>query len=517
MGVLSSVAELHCAGSAVVGVRAVGQSRLLFDPCCRQYCQRSGVLSLRKVSPWCSRHSSRTAKKFPRLQLQPSCGMVAAMIKPPPSAPVPLGRARRFLHLGRAVGEMAASATAQGLRQWAKGEQPQLRELLLTPTNARRLATRLSALRGAAMKLGQLMSMDGQGVLPGPFAELLGGLRDRAQAMPTAQLMQVLKREYGARWPQRFRSFDETPVAAASIGQVHRAQTSDGRWLALKIQFPGIRQSIHSDINNLALLARTPGLLPAALDVQPLLQRARQQLLQETDYVAEARAATLYRQRLGADPMLMVPAVHPDYCSAHILASDFVAGESVDRMVSNGTSAYNRDRIASGTVRLAVREFFEMRLVQTDPNFGNYLLEANTGRIALLDFGATEEVTAARVAQLRELARALKTGDVPRLTQAALHAGFIAADDAPAQTQGVMELMQMAGEPLRHIGSYDFAASDLFARGFERGQAQFFGAGYARTPPPDLIFLQRKFVGTFMLCARLKARVDLGELFAAQL
>jgi aarF domain-containing kinase len=430
---------------------------------------------------------------------------------------VPRGRARRFLHLGRAVGEMAASATAQGLLRLAQGDKPDFRQLMLTPNNARRLATRLSAMRGAVMKLGQLVSMDGLGVLPAPFAELLGGLRDRAHVMPTAQLMQVLKREYGARWAQRFRSFDEAPLAAASIGQVHRAQTVDGRWLALKIQYPGVRDSIHSDIANLALLARTPGLMPAALDITPLLARARQQLLQETDYANEARAATRYRQRLGTDPVLVVPAVHDDFCTAHILATDWVAGEAVDRVVGNGTSPYNRDRIAAALCRLAVREFFEMRLVQTDPNFGNYLFDATSGRIALLDFGATEEVTPKRVAQLRELARALKTGDLPRLWAAALHAGFIAADDAPAQTQGVLELMQMAGEPLRHVGVYDFAASDLFARGFERGQAQFFGAGYARTPPPDLIFLQRKFVGTFMLCARLQARVDLGEVFAAQL
>jgi aarF domain-containing kinase len=430
---------------------------------------------------------------------------------------VPRGRALRFLHLGRAVGEMAASATAQGLLRMAKGDSPDFRQLMLTPANARRLARRLSALRGAVMKVGQLMSMDGQGVLPGPFAELLGGLRDRAHVMPTAQLMQVLQREYGARWAQRFRSFEEAPIAAASIGQVHRVQTADGRWLALKIQYPGVRESIHSDIDNLALLARTPGLVPAALDITPLLQRARQQLLQETDYGAEARAASRYRQRLGPDPVLNVPAVHADFSTAHILASDFVAGEPVDRLASNGTSAYNRDRVAAALCRLAVREFFEMRLVQTDPNFGNYLFDANTGRIHLLDFGATEEVTPTRVAQLRELARALRAGDVPRLTTAALQAGLLGADDAPAQTQGVIELMLLAGEPLRHAGTYDFGASDLFARGFERGQAQFFGAGYARTPPPDLIFLQRKFVGTFMLCARLKARVDLAGVFAAQL
>jgi aarF domain-containing kinase len=430
---------------------------------------------------------------------------------------VPRGRTRRLLHLGRAVGEMAAGAAAQGLLQWAKGERPSVAQLMLTPANASRLAKRLSTMRGAAMKLGQLMSMDGHGVLPAPFAQLLGGLRDRAHVMPTAQLMQVLAHEYGSRWHQRFRSFDEAPVAAASIGQVHRAQTQDGRWLALKIQYPGVRESIASDISNLALLLRTPGIVPAALNMQPLLERARQQLHLETDYVAEARAATAYRERLGDDPVLMVPAVHGDFCTAHILATSWAAGVSVDHVAHDGTSAYNRDRIATALCRLAVREFFDMRLVQTDPNFGNYLWCADTGRIALLDFGATETVTPARVAQLRELARALRAGSAAQVAAAALQAGLVGAEDAAAQTQGVVDLLLMAGEPLRQTGAYDFGASNLFARGFAQGQAQFFGAGYARTPPPDLVFLQRKFVGTFMLCARLKARVDLNAVFAPAL
>ena len=158
-----------------------------------------------------------------------------------------------------------------------------------------------------------------------------------------------------------------------------------------------------------------------------------------------------------------------------------------------------------------------MRLVQTDPNFGNYLFDAASGRIALIDFGATEAVLPDRVEQLRELGRALRADDVPRIEAASLQAGITAAEDPPAQSRGVIELMRLAGEPLRHAGTYDFGASTLFARSFELGRDQFFGAGYARTPPPDLLFLQRKFAGTFMLCARMRARVDQGQIFSGEL
>jgi predicted unusual protein kinase regulating ubiquinone biosynthesis (AarF/ABC1/UbiB family) len=430
------------------------------------------------------------------------------------SAPVPEGRARRFLHIGRAVGEMAASAAAQGLGQLARGQRPDLAQLMLSADNARRLAQRLSTMRGAVMKVGQLMSMDGHGVLPPHFAALLGGLRDQAHGMPATQLADVLEREYGADWHQRFRRFSFTPVAAASIGQVHRAETHDGQVLALKIQYPGVRQSIASDMANLGLLARTPGLVPPGLDVAALLARAGEQLARETDYRAEARAATAYRAQLGDDPVLTVPAVLEAHCTDHIIATEFAPGLPVDRLAQDGAPQAQRDHVAAALCRLAVHEFFYMRLVQTDPNFGNYLFDAASGRIALIDFGATEAVTPERVEQLRALGRALRNDDRALLTAASHAAGFTAAGDPPPQTQGVIAMMQMAGEPLRQAGAYDFGASDLFARGFAQGQAQFFGEGYARTPPPDLMVLQRKFVGTFMLCARLRARVDLGEVFA---
>jgi predicted unusual protein kinase regulating ubiquinone biosynthesis (AarF/ABC1/UbiB family) len=433
------------------------------------------------------------------------------------SAAVPQGRARRLLHLGRAVGEMAASAAAGGLQQLARGERPALAELMLTPANARRLAARLSAMRGAVMKVGQLMSMDGHGVLPPAFAELLGGLRDQSHVMPATQLAEVLEREYGAQWHARFRRLTFAPIAAASIGQVHRAETHDGRVLALKIQYPGVRASIDSDVANLGLLARTPGLVPPGLDVAPLLVRVREQLLRETDYAAEAAALSDYRQRLGPDPVLWVPALVPEHCTPHILATEFAAGTPVAEMAHSGAPQAQRDAVALALSRLSVREFFQMRLVQTDPNFGNYLFDSASGRIALLDFGATEPVSAQRVEDLRELGRAQKAGDRGRVQRAALAAGFIGPDDAPSQAAAIVQLMMLAGEPLRHAGPYDFGASSVVGRVFEAGHAQYRGEGYARTPPADLLFFQRKFAGTFLLCARLRARVDLGVAFGGEL
>jgi len=441
---------------------------------------------------------------------------------PPPDRPplrtaaVPQGRGSRMLQLGLAVGGLAAGAAAEGVARLARGERPALADMVFTPGNARRLAERLSQMRGAAMKLGQMLSMDGHGVLPPAFSALLAGLRDQAHAMPATQLDAVLSSAYGTDWHSRFRRFSFQPVASASIGQVHRAETQDGRVLALKIQHPGVRQGIVGDVANLALLARTPGLLPAGLDLTEMLARLQTQLLHETDYLAEAGATTAYRLALGDDPVLQVPAVHADHSGSMILATDFAPGVPVDRLAESGTQA-QRDAVATALARLAAQELFAMQLVQTDPNFSNYLFDAATGRVALIDFGAAQAVAPERVQQLRQLGRGMRDQDQAGLRAAALALGYVGDTEPAAQAEGVLAMLMAAGEPLRHAGVYDFSASDLFKRMFAQGQAQFFDQGFSRTPPSDLLLLQRKFIGTFLLCARLRARVDLGALFAPHL
>ncbi|MBK5914020.1 ABC1 kinase family protein [Rhodocyclus purpureus] len=434
-----------------------------------------------------------------------------------PTAPVPRGRSRRFLHLGRAVGEMAASAAADGIAQLARGQKPVLSDLMLTPDNARRLAERLSKMRGAVMKVGQLMSMDGKDVLPPEFAHLLARLRDSAHTMPLPELAKVLEQEWGSGWEQRFKRFSFNPIAAASIGQVHRAETHDGRTLAIKIQYPGVRDSIDSDIANVALLTRVPGLVPPGIDLAPILERARLQLHEETDYVAEAKALQAYRERLGDDSFLCVPALHADLSTPHILATDFAEGISIDQLAQAAYPQALRDRIAGALARLAMRELFEFGLMQTDPNFANYLYDAARERITLLDFGATQAVDAELAEVLRDMARGLRDRDRPRLQETARRVGFIGERDTAAHVEGVIDLMLLSSEPLRHPGPYDFGKSDLFARVYTSGRDKYMDRGFTSAPPTDIMLMQRKLAGVFMLAARLRARVDVAELFAPYL
>jgi len=160
---------------------------------------------------------------------------------------------------------------SEGARQLTQGKRPSLSELLLTPANAHRLTHRLSDMRGAAMKVGQLLSMDSGQILPPELSEILARLRDSAHQMPSTQVTAVLQQAWGKHWQGQFKHFNFIPVAAASIGQVHEAVLQDGQRLAIKIQYPGIKRSIDSDVDNVASLLRLFKLIPQEMNFLPVL------------------------------------------------------------------------------------------------------------------------------------------------------------------------------------------------------------------------------------------------------
>lgn len=429
--------------------------------------------------------------------------------KPPP-APVPQTRLRRLAGLGMAAGGLAAGAAAQGLKRLSRGEAPDFRGALLSAPNAVRFAQRLAKMRGAAMKVGQLISMQGEDILPPQFAQALSVLRAQAAPMPPQQLHRVLGREYGAGWQRRFAHFDEEPVAAASIGQVHRARAVDGRELALKIQYPGVARSIASDVDNVAALLRVFDLLPIGLDVSGIVAEAKRQLMQEADYLSEARFLEQFAGLLADEPMLLVPRVHRDLSTKRIMAMDFVEAQPLDALAE--ASQARRNAVGALLERLLFRELFEFRTMQTDPNLANYLYQPHSGRVVLLDFGATRHFEPEFVANYARISRAVIDGDRAAVAREAVRIGYAAADDPPQRTEAVVGMCMLACEPLRHAGRYDFGASDLPARvrnlGFELGVRR----RLLRPPPPETIFLHRKLVGSFLLLARLGAQVDVRAL-----
>ena len=427
---------------------------------------------------------------------------------------VPSGRLTRFARFGGMATGVAGSMIADGARQLAQGQRPRFADLLLTPDNARKVAGQLATLRGAAMKMGQLLSMDGGDLLSPELAEIMGRLRADADPMPVRQLETVLTAEWGRGWRTRFARFDVRPIAAASIGQVHRAQTRDGRDLAIKIQYPGVRRSIDSDVDNVAGLIRLTGQLPKSVDLAPLLAEAKRQLHEEADYVREAEYLARFGTLLADARDYRVPGLHADFTTKNVLAMDFVAGVAVEKLADDPQPT--RDRVMGLAIALVLRELFDFGLMQTDPNFANFRYDRASERLVLLDFGASREFSAAVAKPYRELLHAGLAGDSAAAKSALLATGFI-GDCMPASHHDAIAAMFTAAlAPLRTDGHFDFADRRIIDRMREQGLAlagdREVWRNSVHVPPIDALFLQRKFAGLYLLGRRLAARVDMAPL-----
>ena len=429
-----------------------------------------------------------------------------ANARDPRARAVPSGRLARFGQFGRLAGGIAGGMIAEGARRLAEGERPRIGDLLLTPANVSRVAERLSHLRGAAMKLGQMISMDAGDVLPAELTEIMASLRDRAHYMPPAQLQQVLAREWGRDWRTRFARFEPRPIAAASIGQVHRATMRDGRVLAIKVQYPGVRESIDADVDNVATLLRVSGLLPRELDIAPLLAEAKVQLAEEADYRREGAQMVRYGELLADDPAFVVPTLDRDLTTDRVLAMSFVDGVAVDRIADADQAV--RDSAMASLIGLVLRELFAFGVMQTDPNFANFRFQPDTGRLVLLDFGAVRDVARATRESYRALLAAGLANDADAVRDAAVAAGFMAPAAVARHRERVDRIIGIIVGEMNRPGPFDFGDRRFVAA--IRDEAAAIGGDRAswHVPPADLLFVQRKVSGTALLAARLKARVD---------
>ena len=422
-------------------------------------------------------------------------------------AAVPTGRAARLWHFGGMATGIAGSVAAGGLRALAGGKRPDLAQLLLTPANTLRLTDGLSHLRGAALKLGQMLSMDTGIVLPGELTAILARMRDDARHMPPKQLQSVLNAEWGPGWYSRFARFDVRPVAAASIGQVHRARLPDGTDLAIKVQYPGVRASIDSDVDNVATLLRLPGLMPRGMDLSPLLTEAKRQLHAEADYLAEAQHLARFASLLAGSDMFALPTLHDALCTPQVLAMRYMESAPLDSLVDAPQAL--RDRVATALIDLVLRELFVFGAMQTDPNLANYRYEPKAGRIVLLDFGAVQPIAPALAADFRALARVALEGGDAATRDAMLRIGYFGADTAPHHQALIQSMFATAMGPVRQNTPFDFGTSTLLHTLRDMGLAIGNDRELAHVPPAATLFLHRKIGGMYLMAAKLRARVAL--------
>lgn len=431
---------------------------------------------------------------------------------------VPKSRLSRLSKLGSLAGRVAGNMLVDGGKELAQGKRPVLRELLLTEKNLKQLADKLAKMRGAAMKAGQLLSMDAGNLLPDELAAILDRLRAEAVTMPAVQLHDVLESQWGDDWQDSFSHFSFNPIAAASIGQVHKATTREGLELAVKVQYPGVRESIDSDLDNVFSLLKISGLIPKEVDLTPLVDEARAQLKYEADYLREGEQMQLYAKHLQSFEQrdeILIPEYYPDLSTDQLLCMSFMQGRPLDTL--NHASQEERNRVVSLMARLFFAEFLHYRTVQTDPNLANYLYHAEAKQLVLLDFGATRSFEQSFVMDYSAALKAAIAGDRQALLTALETLGFFDEGRARRNIDVVLDIFMLATEPMRFDGEYDFASSAMISEIRQRGMAASMDPDAWHTPPTDVLFLHRKLAGLYLIASKFKTQVNVKQIISQYL
>ncbi|CAJ0554054.1 Ff.00g125660.m01.CDS01 [Fusarium sp. VM40] len=424
---------------------------------------------------------------------------------------VPSSRISRIWNYsGLAAGMLGGAMTEGFSRAFGGGGEG---SVLLSEKNMERLVAKLSRMRGAALKLGQMMSFQDTKMLPAPIQQVLQRVQDRADYMPAWQRDRVLVANLGAEWRELFSDFEEKPIAAASIGQVHKATLKNGKRVAVKIQFPGVADSINSDLDNLSILLTATKLLPRGLYLNKTIDNARLELGWECDYERELQCAQRYKELLGSSEkdVFMVPTVYPEASGKQVLTMDFMDGIGVTRITS--FTQEQRDWIGTQILRLCLREITEFRFMQTDPNWTNFLYNTDLNMLELLDFGASREYPDKFVTQYVQLLAAASRSDKAAVKELSESLGYLTGHESRTMVEAHTKSVLTLAEPFLASAPdvYDFKDQTIT----ERVKALIPVMLHERlAPPPEETYsLHRKLSGAFLLCAKLGSKVPCKVMF----
>jgi predicted unusual protein kinase regulating ubiquinone biosynthesis (AarF/ABC1/UbiB family) len=428
---------------------------------------------------------------------------------------IPSGRLARLAKFGGLASAVAGNIVKGTTKQILSGQRPSLSQSLLNTDNAVSITKRLAHMRGAAMKLGQLLSMDAGELLPAEWEPILSRLRQEADPMPKAQLLKTLEASWSKDWHKQFSYFSFSPIASASIGQVHRATLKDGRQLAIKVQYPGVRESIDSDIDNVMSLLKLSAVLPKHIDLSSLLTEAKAQFKNETNYLQEAKFLKAYRANLRNHPHFIVPFVVDELTDQNILAMEYIEGSAITDISAMSTDIV--DLVCTQLMHLTYQELFTHKLMQSDPNFANYLYQSDTQKIVLLDFGACRQISQHTSMHYLAMADAMQRQDNNDMRSALYSLGLVDHNMSAAAIDTVLKACFEASDCLQSNTGYNLKKQQLIKRIQQVSMPLIIDKTAATSPIFEVALVNRKITGMILLVNKLGATLDFKGVLAPYL
>ena len=404
------------------------------------------------------------------------------------------GRARRVLKVGELATSVGTSYVWEALKSPFRSKGQRQQALLDTHIrNAVRIVESSKELKGAFMKLVQMLSMRDD-MLPAEALSVLSVVQSQVPPMAYAEIRAQVKRELGRTPEQLFRAFDEEAFAAASLGQVHRAVLKDGTEVVVKVQYPGVDETVEQDLSNIKALLQVfqmigRDVMQQKIDNREVYQELEERLHEELDYVNEAKNIALFQKMFGDDPEVMIPEVYPEYCSRRVLTMSRIEGYPLADILKPGIDQATKDWVALKYFRVTWRQIFEFGTLHTDPHPGNYLVSFHP-RLAILDFGSIRVFPEQIRRAYHGLATAMLADDAPAMAANLVRLGFMDRGDDP---EPMVRIMRLIFEPVLIDRKYDPRKYDVLARGMQIAtigiENRLFKA------PGHRVFLARALIG----------------------
>lgn len=409
---------------------------------------------------------------------------------------VPTGRLARLWRTGRSAAGMAGAVLGGKWRGRGDGLAAADREQIA------RLATRLGELKGIAMKVGQILAYVDP-TLPPELRELLAVLHTQAPASPFAAVEATLTDSFGPRAPELLAGLERTPVAVASIGQVHRGVLADGREVAVKVRHAGVEQALRADFRNAALGAVFARMFPGGSSVRGMLDEARTAMLEECDLALEAARQREMADRYADHPALLIPRPIDEWCAPAVLTTPWLPGRSLDELLAENPSQDERDRVGIALFELFVGTLYRHGVFHADPHPGNFAFRSD-GRVVIYDFGCVRRFEPAVVGALIALLHAVRADDEDAIADALVQLGA-AAPTRPQTRAHQRVLLRGFFAPLLEPGVHAIDPGGALAAGDVMKDKR---AILELSLPGSLLFLLRLRFGLYAVLARLGARAD---------